>query len=173
MLGSSAALFGPWVEREGPRKAGIVAACCWGGSFFLSAIGIYFHQIWLLWLGSGVIGGCGLGLGYISPRLYADEVVSRPAGFTGMLSLFNIAGRIGWASLSDRIGRKVTHSLFFGLGILLYASAPTAGASGNLALFVAIFCVILMMYGGALRRFPHTSRTCSVSTMSVPSTAGS
>ena len=66
-LGSSAALFGAWVEREGPRKAGVVAAFCWGGGFFISALGIYLHQIWLLWLGSGVIGGCGLGLGYISP----------------------------------------------------------------------------------------------------------
>ena len=67
MLGSSAALFGAWVEREGPRKAGVVAACCWSGGFFVSALGIYLHQIWMLWLGSGVIGGCGLGLGYISP----------------------------------------------------------------------------------------------------------
>ena len=66
-LGSSAALFGRWVEREGPRKAGVVAAICWGGGFFISAIGIHLHQIWLLYLGSGVIGGCGLGLGYISP----------------------------------------------------------------------------------------------------------
>ena len=67
MLGSSAALFGAWVEREGPRKAGVVAACCWSGGFFISALGIHLHQIWMLWLGSGVIGGCGLGLGYISP----------------------------------------------------------------------------------------------------------
>jgi MFS family permease len=67
MLGSSAAVFGPWLEREGPRKAGVVAACCWSGGFFLSALGIWLHQVGLLWLGSGVIGGCGLGLGYISP----------------------------------------------------------------------------------------------------------
>jgi MFS family permease len=67
MLGSSAAVFGPWLEREGPRKAGVVAACCWSGGFFLSALGIRLHQVWLLWLGSGVIGGCGRGLGYISP----------------------------------------------------------------------------------------------------------
>src|SRR5258708_389103 len=67
VLGSSAAIFGPWVEREGPRKAGVVAAICWGGGFLISALGIHLHQIWLLWLGSGVIGGCGLGLGYISP----------------------------------------------------------------------------------------------------------
>ncbi|HWA59128.1 MAG TPA: OFA family MFS transporter [Gemmatimonadales bacterium] len=66
-LGSSAAIFGGWLERVGPRRAGIVAAFCWGGGFFISALGIKLHQIWLLWLGSGVIGGCGLGLGYISP----------------------------------------------------------------------------------------------------------
>jgi MFS family permease len=66
-LGSSAAIFGGWLERVGPRRAGVVAAFCWGGGFFISALGIRLHQIWLLWLGSGVIGGCGLGLGYISP----------------------------------------------------------------------------------------------------------
>src|SRR5215217_7026326 len=59
MLGSSAAVFGPWLEREGPRKAGMVAAACWGGGFFLSALGVWLHQVSLLWLGSGVIGGCG------------------------------------------------------------------------------------------------------------------
>ena len=47
-LGSSAALFGRWVEREGPRKAGFVAACCWAGGFLLGALGVYAHQIWLL-----------------------------------------------------------------------------------------------------------------------------
>src|SRR5690349_16275793 len=52
VLGSSAALFGAWVEREGPRKAGFVAACCWSGGFMISAVGIHLHQIWLLWLGS-------------------------------------------------------------------------------------------------------------------------
>src|SRR5262245_56037335 len=67
LLGSSAAIFGRWVEREGPRKAGVVAALCWGGSFFISALGIYTDRIALLWFGSGVIGGCGLGLGYSSP----------------------------------------------------------------------------------------------------------
>ncbi len=66
-LGSSAAIFGGWLERVGPRRAGVAAAFCWGGGFFISALGIKLHQIWLLWLGSGVIGGCGLGLGYISP----------------------------------------------------------------------------------------------------------
>ncbi|MEZ0335274.1 MAG: MFS transporter, partial [Gemmatimonadales bacterium] len=66
-LGSSAAVFGRWLEHAGPRKAGVVAAFCWGGGFLISALGVHLHQIWLMWLGSGVIGGCGLGLGYISP----------------------------------------------------------------------------------------------------------
>ncbi len=66
-LGSSAAVFGRWLERVGPRRAGVVAACCWGGGFMISALGVYLHQVMLLWVGSGVIGGCGLGLGYISP----------------------------------------------------------------------------------------------------------
>jgi MFS family permease len=67
VLGVSAAIWGGWLERAGPRKAGVVAACCWAGGLVLGAIGVYTHQLWLMWLGSGVIGGIGLGLGYISP----------------------------------------------------------------------------------------------------------
>src|SRR6202163_4645626 len=67
LLGIAAAVWGGWLERVGPRKAGFVAALCWCGGLFLGAIGIYTHQLWLLWLGSGVIGGIGLRLGYISP----------------------------------------------------------------------------------------------------------
>jgi len=67
LLGVSAAIWGGWLERVGPRKAGFVAAICWGGGLLLGALGVYIHQLWLLWLGSGVIGGVGLGLGYISP----------------------------------------------------------------------------------------------------------
>jgi len=66
-LGVSAAIWGGWLERVGPRKAGFVSALCWCGGLFLGAIGIITHQLWLMWLGSGVIGGVGLGLGYISP----------------------------------------------------------------------------------------------------------
>jgi len=67
LLGVSAALWGGWLERVGPRKAGVVAACCWGGGLVLGALGVYVHQLWLMWFGAGVIGGVGLGLGYISP----------------------------------------------------------------------------------------------------------
>ncbi|GBG14151.1 MFS transporter [Novimethylophilus kurashikiensis] len=66
-LGLSAAFGGKWLEKVGPRRTMFTAACCFGGGFILSAIGIKLHQIWLLYLGYGVIGGCGLGLGYVSP----------------------------------------------------------------------------------------------------------
>src|SRR5580765_5353218 len=66
-LGSAAALWAGWLERVGPRKAAFVSALCWCGGLVISAIGVYMHQIWMLWVGSGVIGGVGLGLGYISP----------------------------------------------------------------------------------------------------------
>lgn len=67
LLGVSAAIWGGWLERVGPRKAAFVSALCWCGGLVLGSIGIYTHQLWLLWIGSGVIGGVGLGLGYISP----------------------------------------------------------------------------------------------------------
>ena len=67
VLGVSAAIWGGWLERAGPRKAGFVAALCWGGGLLIGAFGIYVHQLWIMWLGAGVIGGVGLGLGYISP----------------------------------------------------------------------------------------------------------
>src|SRR5579864_123477 len=66
-LGTAAAVWGGWLERVGPRRAGVVAAFCWCGGLVISAVGVYLHQLWLMWLGSGVIGGVGLGLGYISP----------------------------------------------------------------------------------------------------------
>ena len=66
-LGLSAALAGKWLEKVGPRTVGSVAALCWGGGFVLAALGIHLHELWLLYLGYGVLGGCGLGLGYVSP----------------------------------------------------------------------------------------------------------
>ncbi|MCY3812393.1 MAG: OFA family MFS transporter [Gammaproteobacteria bacterium] len=66
-LGLAAALAGRWLEHAGPRRAGVVAACCWGGGLVLGGVGIGLHELWLVYLGYGVLGGCGLGLGYISP----------------------------------------------------------------------------------------------------------
>ena len=309
LLGSSAALWGGWLERAGPRKAGVVSAFCWCGGMLIAALGVYTHQFWLMLLGSGVIGGIGLGLGYISPvstlikwfpdrrgmatgmaimgfgggamigsplaaelmkRFASDTEVGvfqtfvcmaivyfvfmmagalgyrvpatgwKPAGwtpppqqsnntmitqnhvhvskvwgipqfwmvwvvlcmnvsagigvigmaspmlqevfggsligvdakfgdldkaqltmiagvaagFTALLSLFNIGGRFVWASLSDKLGRKLTYIIFFVLGGALYASVPASAMAGNKLLFVAAFCIILSMYGGGFATVP-------------------
>ncbi|HEU4643685.1 MAG TPA: MFS transporter, partial [Gemmatimonadaceae bacterium] len=66
-LGLSAAAFGAWLERVGPRRAMFTAALCFGGGFWVASLGVVLHQFWLLILGYGVLGGIGLGLGYISP----------------------------------------------------------------------------------------------------------
>jgi MFS family permease len=106
---------------------------------------------------TNVSAGIGV-LGMASPMIQevfrGRVTASAAAGFIGLLSLFNIAGRIFWASLSDRIGRKHTYTTFFGLGALLYAAAPMVGASGRVALFVAVFCVIMSMYGGGFATIP-------------------
>jgi MFS family permease len=290
ILGASAAVFGRWVEHAGPRKAMFSAALCFGGGFLVAALGVHLHQIWLLYLGYGVLGGCGLGIGYISPvstlikwfpdrpgmatgmaimgfgggaliaaplslllmnyfktptsngvvgafiamgvlyfmfmmiGVYAARVPppgwkpdgwSAPAqpkklvtnahvavdtawrtpqfwllwgvlcmnvtagigvlgqaspmiqeifggrvsptaaaGFVGLISLFNMAGRFIWASLSDYIGRRNTYMVFFLLGICLYSLVPTFGRLGSISLFVAAFCIILSMYGGGFATVP-------------------
>jgi len=308
-LGLSAALWGGWLEHAGPRKAGVVSAVCWCGGMVLSAFGIYLHQFWLMILGSGVIGGVGLGLGYISPvstlikwfpdrrgmatgmaimgfgggamigaplaaelmkkfatptdvgvmqtflamaaiyfvfmicgalgyrvpptgwkpagwtppaankantmitqrHVHVKKVWGIPqfwlvwmvlcmnvsagigvigmaspmlqevfggnligvakkfgeldkaqlagiagvaAGFAALLSLFNIGGRFFWASLSDKLGRKVTYTIFFVLGGIMYASIPGSAMAGSKLLFVAAACIILSMYGGGFATVP-------------------
>ncbi len=136
-LGSSAALFGAWVEREGPRKAGVVAACCWAGGFLVSAVGIHLHQIWLLWLGSGVIGGCGLGLGYISPvSTLIKWFPDRRGMATGMAIMGFGGGAMIGSPLADALMRHFATSTSVGvqptflvMGVI-YFVAMMAGAFG-------------------------------------------
>src|ERR1700685_1155914 len=85
ILGASAAVFGRWVERVGPRQSMFTAALCFGGGFLVSAVGIHLHQLWLIFLGYGVLGGCGLGMGYISPvSTLIKWFPDRPGMATGM-----------------------------------------------------------------------------------------
>jgi MFS family permease len=79
---------------------------------------------------------------------------SAAAGFVGVLSLFNMAGRFGWSSLSDRIGRKVTYGVFFTLGPLLYIALPYAGRIRSVELFVICAALIISMYGGGFATVP-------------------
>ena len=66
-LGLSAALAGKWLEEVGPRAVGLLSGACWGGGFLLGGLGVMTHSLPLLYLGYGMLGGCGLGLGYVSP----------------------------------------------------------------------------------------------------------
>ena len=85
ILGLSAAVFGRWVERVGPRLSMFTAALCFGSGFIVAAIGVHFHALWLLYLGYGVLGGCGLGIGYISPvSTLIKWFPDRPGMATGM-----------------------------------------------------------------------------------------
>jgi MFS family permease len=133
-------------------------------------------QFWLLWAvlclnvtaGIGILsmaspllqevfGGRLIGVSATIDQLTPDQkgqIAAIAAGFTGLLSLFNILGRIFWASLSDRIGRKMTYAVFFILGVVLYSSIPWTAATANLALFVTFFGVILSMYGGGFATVP-------------------
>lgn len=90
LLGVSAAIWGGWLEKVGPRKAGFVAALCWAGGLVIGALGVYTHQLWLMWLGSGVIGGVGLGLGYISPVSTLVKWFPDRRGMATGLSLIHI-----------------------------------------------------------------------------------
>jgi MFS family permease len=134
-------------------------------------------QFWLIWwvLTLNVSAGIGV-IGMASPMLqeiFAGSLIGLPgvkfsalsgdqrvaiaaiaAGFAGLLSLFNIGGRVFWASLSDYIGRKNTYYCFFLLGIALYALAPTFAATGSKFLFVLSFGIILSMYGGGFSTVP-------------------
>ena len=300
-LGLSAFTFGRWLEAAGPRKAMFASAVCFAGGFFVSAVGVATHQIVVIYLGYGVLGGIGLGLGYISPvstlikwfpdrpgmatgmaimgfgggamigsplavalmnhfrtptsagvaetfvamgalyfafmmfgvftvrlpapgwqptgrrapgasapaassptggrvvmappaDVHVDEAIRTPqfwllwivlclnvtagigvlgqaspmiqemfpgvisagaaAGFVGLLSLANMAGRFLWSSLSDITGRRRTYMVFFALGALLYAVVPTTGRRGSVVLFVLFYCVIMTMYGGGFATIP-------------------
>jgi MFS family permease len=84
-LGASAALFGKWLERVGPRKAMFTAALCLSGGFFIASLGVHLHNIWLVYIGHGFVGGIGLGLGYISPvSTLIKWFPDRPGMATGM-----------------------------------------------------------------------------------------
>jgi len=104
VLGLSAALFGKWLERVGPRKAMFVAATCFGSGFLIAAIGVTLHSIALIYLGYGVVGGVGLGLGYISPvSTLIKWFPDRPGLATGLA----IMGFGGGAMIGSPLGTKL------------------------------------------------------------------
>ena len=140
-LGISAALFGRWVEKNGPRKAMFASACCFCGGFFLSALGVAWHQLWLIYLGYGVLGGCGLGLGYISPvSTLVKWFPDRPGMATGMA----IMGFGGGAFIGSNLSLVLMDA---------FKSASSNGVATTFAVMGAIY-LVFMLFGACIVRVP-------------------
>jgi len=140
-LGLSAAVFGRWVERVGPRKTMFTAALCFSGGFIISAFGVWWHQLWIIYLGYGVIGGCGLGLGYISPvSTLVKWFPDRPGMATGMA----IMGFGGGAFIGSNLS----------LLLMDHFKSPTSTGVGEgfLAMGIIYFC--FMVFGSLIARVP-------------------
>jgi MFS family permease len=142
-LGISAAMFGGWVERAGPRKAGVAAAVLWCGGLVLGALGVAVHQLWLLWFGAGVVGGFGLGLGYISP---VSTLVKWFPDRRGMATGMAIMGFGGGAM----IGAPLANIL------LNYFKTPADVGVWQTFLAMAAIYFVFMMIGAFRYRIPPT-----------------
>jgi MFS family permease len=142
MLGLSAAVGGKWVERSGPRKAMFVAACCWSSGFAIGALGVAVDQLWLVYLGYGVIGGIGLGIGYISPvSTLIKWFPDRPGLATGLAIMGFGGGALIASPLSDAL-----------LGT--YASNPADAIAPAFLTLGAIYFVVMML-GAFTVRLPE------------------
>ena len=151
MLGLSAAVAGTWVDRNGPRAAMFTSACFWATGFLVGALGIQTGQLWLLYLGYGVIGGIGLGIGYISPvSTLIKWFPDRPGLATGMAIMGFGGGALIASPLSGRLMALYDASYD--------SSDPTSVASGHAValLFVTLGLVYLcfMMFGAFTVRVP-------------------
>ncbi|MBR0697586.1 OFA family MFS transporter [Bradyrhizobium lablabi] len=141
VLGVSAAVWGGWLEKVGPRKAGFVAALCWCGGLVLGAIGIITHQLWLMWLGSGVIGGVGLGLGYISP---VSTLVKWFPDRRGMATGMAIMGFGGGAMIGAPLADK----------LMTFFKTPTSVGVWETFLTMGAIYFVFMMIGAFRYRVP-------------------
>jgi len=141
VLGASAALFGRWVEEGGPRRAMFTSGLCFAAGFVLSALGVNLHQLWLVFLGYGVLGGCGLGLGYISPvSTLIKWFPDRPGVATGMAIMGFGGGALIASPLSVWLMRKF--------------STPGHVGVAETFLVLAAGYFVFMMIGAALVRVP-------------------
>ncbi|KAB2859253.1 MAG: OFA family MFS transporter, partial [Bauldia sp.] len=114
-LGVSSAVFGRWVEEGGPRKAMFTAACCWAGGFLISAFGVSIHNLWVIYLGYGVLGGIALGIGYISPvSTLMKWFPDRPGMATGMAIMGFGGGALIASPLSVWLMGKFTTATHIG-----------------------------------------------------------
>ncbi len=144
VLGISAALFGSWLERAGPRKAGFVAALCWSGGFVVAALGVVLHQLWLIWLGIGGLGGVGLGLGYISP---VSTLVKWFPDRRGMATGMAVMGFGGGAMIGSPLANKL---------MAHFADGQSVGVAPTLLVMAAIYFCFMAAGAFAYRVPPAT-----------------
>lgn len=141
MLGLSAALFGKWVERSGPRKTIVASCACFCGGLLISALGVKLQSIWLLYLGYGVVGGIGLGLGYIAPvSTLMKWFPDRPGMATGMA----IMGFGGGALIGSPLGVRLMDT---------FRTESSGGVAEAFAV-MAIIYALFMLFGAAIIRVP-------------------
>jgi MFS family permease len=142
LLGVSAAIWGGWLERAGPRKAGLVATLCWCGGLLIGALGVYLHQLWLMWLGAGVIGGIGLGLGYISP---VSTLIKWFPDRRGMATGMAIMGFGGGAMIGSPLATFLMDKVF---------KTPTEPGVWQTFLAMAAIYAVFMIIGSFRYRLP-------------------
>jgi MFS family permease len=151
MLGLAAAVFGTWVDRNGPRAAMFTAAVFWVTGFLVGALGIYTEQLWLLYLGYGVLGGIGLGIGYISPvSTLIKWFPDRPGLATGMA----IMGFGGGALVASPLSRQLMSYYDADYDPAVADSVPAGTAVGALFLTLGALYLVFMMFGAFLVRVP-------------------
>jgi MFS family permease len=144
MLGLSAAVRGTWVDRVGPRKAMFYAACFWGAGFLVGSAGIATKQLWLLYLGYGVIGGIGLGIGYISPvSTLIKWFPDRPGLATGLA----IMGFGGAALIATPLSQQLMSWYDPNYNSAVATSVATGSAVAKLFITLGIIYFVFMMYG--------------------------
>jgi MFS family permease len=140
-LGLSAAVFGKWMERNGPRKAMFVAAICFGGGFLVGALGVALHNLWIVYLGYGVLGGVGLGIGYISPvSTLVKWFPDRPGMATGLA----IMGFGGGAMIGSPLA----------VNLMKYYATPTSVGVVETMVTMGIVYFLFMMFGVFAVRVP-------------------
>ena len=149
MLGLSAAILGTWVDTQGPRKAMFVAALFWSGGFVIGALGIFSNQLWLVYLGYGVVGGIGLGIGYISPvSTLIKWFPDRPGLATGMA----IMGFGGGALIASPLSTALLSAFDPKSGPLTWIAS--GDAVGKLFLTFAVIFFAYMMFGAFAIKVP-------------------
>ena len=151
MLGLSAAVFGTWVDTGGPRRAMVAAALAWSVGFLVGALGIATGQLWLLYLGYGVIGGIGLGIGYISPvSTLIKWFPDRPGLATGLA----IMGFGGGALVASPVESKLLAAFDSGFDPTDTTSVASGSAVASMFVTLGIVYLAVMLFGAWLIKVP-------------------